>query len=696
MTANPPSIDLQEMLGYKDYEMINEGATRFLYAPSGKYVLLSGSRGSESSMEVVIQSVHKGLFSYSLLETLRTTGPVISYRELISRVKQKVESRNLNQHPQLEFSPGLPIDLGFLGAKITIFQSPYEVHFNGGKWELNAGALNGIPPVDRDNPTLFSLEDGGTIEVIEVLASHSIISKMPAERDQNTTHKVLPLQMARHKLLLGSTEGNNQEGVEFFQKNLTQADSNVLNFDANATDAQYLIACQNESVWVEIPGQTPKIRFAFTNGLNDLSMSSFKSQLHKIANWQYLRDLSNPTTRFNPADLELTIYAANAASTNPEFINLVYEKKGDQLEAPTIRGKLVNKTNESIWVAVLFLDAEFGIYHDLLPVREIRGLGEVWLSVQLPNHALSTSIQIHIPHDLLTAGVNNVNEYLKVLVSNEEFEVFDLIQSPLNSFDPSPQSRAIGFREDFIRRQKWWSAQTTTIEIHHPGESLVIENNKSLDSEIEEVPSKLLVYLAIRPDHSKTSPDIWEQDAVISDILTPWSLKTGLAVQRNANASLENLTADIAKYRDSLVIFYLRKTAEDSLFAENTNNIQALSRILGRCPLLKLVVLNGGATKGQVNALLEAGVPCVVAIGVPVTQKTATDFSNYLFQELVENQNTLNQAFNAAYQRVRAQSSDFPIQLDRISALQEGADHEPSWGLFFREKEVLGWKLFAQ
>ena len=98
-----------------------------------------------------------------------------------------------------------------------------------------------------------------------------------------------------------------------------------------------------------------------------------------------------------------------------------------------------------------------------------------------------------------------------------------------------------------------------------------------------------------------------------------------------------------------------------------------------------MVVLNGCSTEGQVAALLEQGIPCVIATSAPVNDSVATQFGIRFFQALKE-QATIGEAFELAKgEALTTKSIDFQRG---IGFKGDKKSKKPIWGIFYKEEKA--------
>ncbi len=122
-----------------------------------------------------------------------------------------------------------------------------------------------------------------------------------------------------------------------------------------------------------------------------------------------------------------------------------------------------------------------------------------------------------------------------------------------------------------------------------------------------------------------------------------------------------------ARYRDRVALFHFSGHAGSGelLFESQEAGVprlahaQGLARFLGEQRGLALIFLNGCSTQGQVQALLDAGVPAVIATSEAILDSVAAELSARFYQALASG-DPLGSAFAEATAAVEAQAGDLP------------------------------------
>lgn len=213
------------------------------------------------------------------------------------------------------------------------------------------------------------------------------------------------------------------------------------------------------------------------------------------------------------------------------------------------------------------------------------------------------------------------------------------------------------------------------------------------------------IFLTFANQQDNPLPNLQEEEQAISRLLSPREQQQHFLVHRDSFVALEQLPFYITLYRDDLVLFgFSGHAGRDKLLLTDGNaHAEGLAQLLAQCKRLKLVMLNGCSTGGQVSRLLDAGIPVVIATSAPVSDEKAAYFSTRFFEALVQ-QLTLRDAFEMAkgavdlkYKNISWQNNR-DINIGDAAAEDEKAQEEGVWGLFNlpKSEHILDWKLPVQ
>jgi len=208
------------------------------------------------------------------------------------------------------------------------------------------------------------------------------------------------------------------------------------------------------------------------------------------------------------------------------------------------------------------------------------------------------------------------------------------------------------------------------------------------------------LFLSFANQQHEILPTLQEEDDALYRLLAPRAQAQHFLLHRDSYVTLDKLPSYLTLYRDTLSIFLFSGHAgRDRLLLGGGGiaNSDGVAQMLGQCPQLKLVMLNGCSTEGQVSQLLDYGIPIVIATSAPVSDRSATFFSMHFFEAL-EKQFSIREAFDMAKGATEAAFSSITMAVHRNIKRNPDTAVVPVWGMFFLDKNehVTAWKFPAK
>ncbi|MEZ5043468.1 MAG: CHAT domain-containing protein [Saprospiraceae bacterium] len=204
-----------------------------------------------------------------------------------------------------------------------------------------------------------------------------------------------------------------------------------------------------------------------------------------------------------------------------------------------------------------------------------------------------------------------------------------------------------------------------------------------------------VIFLTFANKQDAPLPTIQLEDDKVYKALSPRALQQHYLLHRDSFTSIAKVAEYLSLYRDHITIFHYSGHAERDalLFEDEDAKAEGIAHLLGQCKRLKLVILNGCSTKGQVDQLLANGVPIVIATSAPVADQSATRFSIRFYEALTQ-YSTIEEAFELAIGEVKTIKRPKEIYIDRGIG-EKNPTTTPIWGLFYRQenKSLLSTKL---
>lgn len=203
-----------------------------------------------------------------------------------------------------------------------------------------------------------------------------------------------------------------------------------------------------------------------------------------------------------------------------------------------------------------------------------------------------------------------------------------------------------------------------------------------------------ILLLAFANNRERPLQTLADEYSAINKILSPRVLQQHFLSWSISHATLEEIAYYLTLFRDRLRLFQFSGHAgQDVLLTEDgISRAKGIAHLLGQCPKLEVVILNGCSTYAQVEALHEVGIPLVIATSAAVEDPIASRFSQRLYQALETGQ-SIRDAFEMACGVTLAQREIKIFRsLDSRVIEEAGA---PLWGIFpYLEQDEYGdWKL---
>ncbi len=214
-----------------------------------------------------------------------------------------------------------------------------------------------------------------------------------------------------------------------------------------------------------------------------------------------------------------------------------------------------------------------------------------------------------------------------------------------------------------------------------------------------------VVVLAFSNDQDNYLPMLKRESTNIFKILRDFDDKDFIKLYREESTSIKEVFDLFIHYLDRIVIFHYGGHADGTHLQLETTSGRAklvysegLARLMGLQKELKLVFLNGCATKGQVELLFASGVKAVIATSVPIGDAMAVEFAEKFYEALAQKV-TLRKAFEIAKACIATAyglSREINLYRDLNWGEKEGeAEAGVPWGLYLNKNSqaVLEWKL---
>lgn len=206
------------------------------------------------------------------------------------------------------------------------------------------------------------------------------------------------------------------------------------------------------------------------------------------------------------------------------------------------------------------------------------------------------------------------------------------------------------------------------------------------------------IFLALANGGADPLPALEEEEKSLTALFSPLADDNRILFHKVNQATVSGMTGGILELYDRLEVFHYGGHAGTSFLQLEGEDARAegLARLLGHCPNLKLIVLNGCSTYGQVERLLALpNAPVVIATSAPVNDRAAAIFATAFYKTWMAQGMTLEKAYEAGVDAARV-LKEIDTATDRgIRPIWKAQRRQPVWGIFSSMRSGLRWQ-FAQ
>lgn len=408
--------------------LISEDQQRITVKQS-KNIHFAASRDNQTSKELIIDGLNRGVFTYSLLKTLYKYDGLISYKNLIDHVAVMVGNIVSNQKPQLSLNGDWQVserDKLFLSQTNAASNPLYAVYYDAAinSWCIKAGRLNDVATGD-----VVIIPGCCETTVTGAISADLSTIKNKLElgaKDQLYSASVKRLRMPSFSLSFGTTL---DQATKTLLKNVA-ADRNSIYFQLTDQSGQYFIEQHNGELYLTLPGSNmPVFKPIAVN--SEAEAEHFFQHVEAVSKWTQLKTLDNPSTSFGSGSYQLTLYR-NILPFNSELSNFEkipikaindfpYQRKDQDWGEPAFRLSITNNSPNPFWFCCTYLGVDYSIGQVSEGITV--GAGHTgWLTFNR-NNMLTDVIPLHLQDKFRTLGYQQITEYLKVFISTDQIDL---------------------------------------------------------------------------------------------------------------------------------------------------------------------------------------------------------------------------------------------------------------------------------
>ncbi|MFK8161658.1 MAG: caspase family protein [Lewinella sp.] len=487
-TAAPNNVPVsfKDFLGSETYR--KEGDYR--HPPVRDHITLSACRPEQLAMEMPMQGVNRGLFSWYLIETMNSMDLAgSSYAELIDRVRVRVKNQYRKQDVFAGTTGDADLNQHFFNGKLKRNRS-FVVHFDDKmRYYVNRGALAGLAAGDKG-----MVLDGTTereITVSRVDAGKAFIDgeawMSPAEAPYPIVHlegksSPMPIYLDQQKLSLVMKGALTNE---------IEREKDTLLLTEDAKDATYHITyLEGYGVSMVLPGEERPLFESVPKAVEGWAMG-FVEKLSKVASYENTLKMA-PKERIldlnKVVNIELeqvffdaygdALPSAAKATDGTAVFSYTADEDGD-LQPPLLRLNVKVKTSYvgPLYIGMLYLDESFGVTGEAMPVTQLTAQNEALFTRTITeddegDKRTYNFISLNLPDKLQSWGLTEITNYLKVVVSETEIDLKEHDQDGLELQEKLPDGkgmRGMGVPKfKHKERRDRWGVKDIPITIYRP------------------------------------------------------------------------------------------------------------------------------------------------------------------------------------------------------------------------------------
>ncbi len=480
--------DLKDYVGFTDYKVTKEAGFEYASPPRGTYIQLAACKEQETAKETQINGKTRGLFTYNLIEVLEQSGNQLSYAELLQILQIRIANRVAQQTPQL-ITVEQDANQLFLGGKMTVAEPYFLIQFAKGKWVMNGGTVQGIPPEGCQ----VTLEDKAKVSLKKVGANQSDVDGM-GSRDTSKAYKAFAKGLKFKTLKVAYSPDSAADGKRILDKALKNTSSSYFAMVNKPADADFWIRCVDNTFRLTKPDDKRPV-FRRMEGFSEMNASLFINNIETVAKWRNVLDLSNPKTTIQKDEFDIELYRitepgnitdnASAEKVDWKQTNVFrYELVGGEWQQPAFRMKVKNTGRRDLFFSAINLEANFKVSNRFLPIQELKPGQEAWLLDVYQNQTFKT-IPLEVADAFHSWGITESREYFKVIISTDPALNTDLYNQEKLELDVAKSGEVeitrAGRTESTTPNEPDWMACDVELLIVRPMEQQKLESGRSVE-----------------------------------------------------------------------------------------------------------------------------------------------------------------------------------------------------------------------
>ncbi len=428
---------------------------------TGRHVALQACRPFELAVEMPLDGVPHGLFSWALMRAVHRVGATATYRELLTAARCTVEDLTGRQVPQL-WPPGPGIaDRPFLGGGMTTPRAGIDLRYVRGDWEIDAGSCHGLtvdPAAGETRVAVVGTDPVREAVVIQVHPGRSVVRPLgwTPDPDRQYPIAVSRIPMPATTVAIGGTgadagDGSGRLGGDVRTAELLRAAVRTAGSGGLPSPWLRLIEPDDTSVAAELWAATPapghiKIFDAGpepvweVHGTDPRAPQQAVDALQHLAAWRQVKAVTNPLSSLagavtielvpvHPGDRTVPATRPALRADADGAVRLRYRSTQGRWSAPTAFVRLRNHSDRRLYCALLDLTDRFRIHADLFTD---------YIGADRAGAALDgRPVEFRLPDGREARPGEQARDWLVLVVAEEQFSARPFEMPPLGQPRPA-------------------------------------------------------------------------------------------------------------------------------------------------------------------------------------------------------------------------------------------------------------------
>jgi len=498
----------EEVNDQKGYEL--NSSNKYVVKPA-KHIHLASSKDNQTSKELDIDGVRRGVFTHSLLKILYNTGSQISYKELIEQTSAIVRNTVREQEPDININGNLAADEKdkfFLSGENAVSDPRYLVyHHPKYGWCIKAGPMHNVTKGDKviiENVCKTVVTGSPSPDLSIIMGKLEL-----GTREQSYYAKVI--RQPNQSLKVSFSDEVSTGVKKLLLDTQLPAPSSFVSLQLEGEGVYIIRTNKIGELYISLPGNDSPI-FKPVTISNKEDAAHFVTQLEIVSKWKNLLEFNNPVSILTNKDYTIKLFrSVNANGYDPGTFThvkdilpineLYYMQSGEKWYQPAIRISITNHTKYPLWVTNAYLEFDYAITTDGFSTLEIGSRNEAFLGLKNDDNA-DKVVKLKVDKKYQELGYKEITEYVKLFISTSKISTDNLKQEGVDLVALGTKSLKMGYssksfgdeEEEDLSTGVRWKTETIGFKIIKP----------AADSDITEGKPTKVGPLIIRPHSGLT------------------------------------------------------------------------------------------------------------------------------------------------------------------------------------------------